>query len=68
MNNHKGMSAILSRLRRLIRDKRGQDLVEYALLVGFLAVSAGAFLPDVGDDLKNIYSKVSKGLKKAAKT
>jgi Flp pilus assembly pilin Flp len=27
------------------RDRRGQDMVEYALLAGFIAVAAGAAIP-----------------------
>ena len=50
---------LAGRLRRLVRDQYGQDLVEYALLVGFLAVSAGAFIPGVADPIKIIFVKVS---------
>ena len=57
---------ILWRLRRLILDQRGQDLVEYALLVMFLAVAAAALLPDMGDDLGHIFKDLCKLLKKAA--
>ena len=31
--------------QRLWRDCRGQDMVEYALLAGFLCVAAGAAIP-----------------------
>ena len=58
---------ILWRLRRLILDQRGQDLVEYALLVMFLAVAAGALLPDMGDDMGDIFKRLCKLLKKAKK-
>ncbi len=34
---------------RLIHDDKGQDMVEYALLAGFIAVAAGALLPPVAD-------------------
>ncbi len=40
------------------KDTRGQDLVEYALLVGFVAVAAGFFVPDVSTSMLKIYSKV----------
>jgi len=30
------------RFRRFLRDQCGQDMVEYVLLAGFVAVSAGA--------------------------
>lgn len=43
----------------MVRDQYGQDLVEYALLVGFLAVSAGAFIPGVADPINFIWVKIS---------
>ena len=59
--------AILWRLRRLILDQRGQDFVEYALLVMFLAVAAAAFLPEIGDDLGDIVKRLCQLMKKAGK-
>jgi pilus assembly protein Flp/PilA len=47
---------------RLWRDTRGQDLVEYALLAGFIAVAAGVFIPDVTDAMSTIYSRVASKL------
>ena len=64
----KGLRTILSRLRRLIADTRAQDLVEYALLIAFLAFAAAATLPDVTKDLSKIYNKVDKVVRKAAQT
>ncbi len=46
-------------LHRLVRETRGQDLVEYALLAGFIAVAAGAILPDISDNISKIFSRVS---------
>jgi pilus assembly protein Flp/PilA len=40
------------------RDRRGQDLIEYALMAGFVAVAAGAAFPPVADTLSEIFSKV----------
>ena len=57
------MRTILSRLRRLIVDRRGQDLVEYALLVAFFAFAAGATLPEVTKDLGKTSKKISKYFK-----
>ena len=34
---------------RLHNDLRGQDLVEYALMAGFVAVAGGAIFPDDAD-------------------
>ena len=46
--------------RRLWRDGRGQDLIEYALLAASLSMAAGAFLPQwVGPVISSIFSKVT---------
>jgi Flp pilus assembly pilin Flp len=43
---------------RLIQDNKGQDMVEYALLAGFIAVSAGALLPPVADNISIIFTRI----------
>jgi len=40
------------------RDRRAQDLIEYALMAGFVAVAAGAAFPPVADSVSEIFSKV----------
>ena len=47
---------------RIWKDTRGQDMVEYALLAGFIAVAAGVFIPDVASAMSSIYSKVGSKL------
>ena len=42
-----------------LRDTRGQDLIEYALMAGFVAVAAGAVMPGVADSISTIFSKVA---------
>ena len=54
------------RFRRFLRDQCGQDMVEYALLAGFVAVSAGATLPGVAGSLGEIFTKVQSITSKAA--
>ena len=49
------------------RDTRGQDLVEYALLTGFIAVSAGAVLPPIADSISIIFSKMASVVGNASK-
>ena len=44
---------------RLWRETRGQDMIEYALMAGFMAVAAGAALPDAGGDISTIFSRVT---------
>ena len=43
---------------RIWKDTRGQDLIEYALMAGFVAVAAGAIMPSVATDISTIFSKV----------
>ena len=52
------MNKIKSLIIRLLHDKKGQDMVEYALLAGFIAVAAGAILPGISDDISQIFSKM----------
>ena len=52
--------------RRFLLDRRGQDLIEYALLTAFIAVAVAAFLPPtVAPAISNIFSKVSSLLGRA---
>ena len=44
---------------RALRDTRGQDLIEYALMAGFVAVAAGAIMPGVASSISTIFSKVA---------
>ena len=52
------MARSLHRLR-IWRDQSGQDLIEYALMAGFVAVAAGAAFPPVADTISQIFSKVT---------
>jgi pilus assembly protein Flp/PilA len=44
---------------KVIKDTRGQDLIEYALMAGFVAVAAGAIMPGVATSISTIFSKVA---------
>ena len=48
------------------KDTRGQDLIEYALMAGFVAVAAGAIMPGVSSSISQIFSKVSSVMTNAA--
>jgi len=50
----------------LWKDTRGQDLVEYALLAGFVAVAAGALLPGISSSISKIFSRMGSVLTAAA--
>jgi len=51
---------------RIWRDERGQDLIEYALMAGFVAVAAGAVMPNVATSISTIFSQISSALNNAA--
>ena len=42
----------------IVKDERGQDLIEYALMAGFVAVAAGAIVPGIGAKIGKIFSTV----------
>jgi len=44
---------------KIWKDRRGQDLIEYALMAGFVAVAAGAIMPTVATSISTIFSKIS---------
>ena len=58
---------LLHEIRLLAEDNEGQDLVEYALLAGFVAVAAGALLPGISDSISVIFSKMASVLSTAAR-
>ncbi len=43
---------------KIWRDTHGQDIVEYALLAGFLGAASGTILPAVAADIATVFSKV----------
>jgi Flp pilus assembly pilin Flp len=44
---------------KALHDTRGQDLIEYALMAGFVAVAAGAVMPGIASSISTIFSKVA---------
>ena len=44
--------------QRFWRDTQGQDLVEYALTAGLVAVAAVAAMPALSLTINNVFSKV----------
>ena len=51
---------------KVLKDTRGQDLIEYALMAGFVAVAAGAVMPGVASSISTIFSQISSVLTAAA--
>jgi pilus assembly protein Flp/PilA len=56
----------LAAILRLINNRQGQDLIEYALMAGFVAVAAGAVMPSVASTIGTIFSEVSSVMAVAA--
>lgn len=52
-------------LFRLMNNKRGQTLVEYALILAFISVVAIAVLINLGTTTKGMYTKINSGLASA---
>lgn len=50
----------------LWQDTQGQDLVEYALMVGLVAVAAVAVVPQMATQINIIFNKVTTVLTSAA--
>jgi Flp pilus assembly pilin Flp len=48
------------------KDAQGQDLVEYALMAGFVAIAAGSIMPGVSRSISTIFSKISSTMSAAA--
>ena len=58
----KGDKTMIELLRKFIRDEEGQDLVEYALLLVFLALAAIAILPTLGSSVNRVFSQSNSAL------
>ena len=51
---------------RIWTDTHGQDLIEYALMAGFVAVAAGAIMPGVASSISTIFSKIGSVMAKSS--
>jgi pilus assembly protein Flp/PilA len=72
VEQHKGrenkkMNKLILKLK-IWKDQSGQDLIEYALMAGFVAVAAGAIMPGVAQSISVIFSKVSSVMTAASNT
>lgn len=61
------MKKLLLKLR-IWSDTKGQDLIEYALMAGFVAVAAGAIMPSVSSNISTVFSKIESAMQGAAGT
>ena len=51
---------LIDRIRKAAfwRDTQGQDLVEYALMAGMVAVAAVAAMPALSSTVNNVFTKI----------
>lgn len=72
INESKGEIIAMNRIKnifwslKIAKDTKGQDLIEYALMAGFVAVAAGAIMPGVSTNISQIFSKVASSMGNAA--
>jgi pilus assembly protein Flp/PilA len=50
---------LFRKLRRLLPDKTGQDLIEYALIVALIAFAAAAGMTSVASKINDAFTNVS---------
>ena len=53
---------MLQIIKRFLKDEEGQDLVEYALLLVFLALAAISILPTLGSSVNKVFSQSNSAL------
>lgn len=53
-------------LGRLWRDEEGQDLIEYTLMLAFVALASAALFSTAGTSINQIWSKTNSQLSTAA--
>ncbi len=46
-------------LLRLAREDEGQDLIEYALLAGFIALASVAMITNIGTGVNTVFTSVN---------
>ena len=49
-------------IEKFLKDEEGQDLVEYALLLVFLALAAITILPTLGSSVNKVFSQSNSAL------
>jgi pilus assembly protein Flp/PilA len=57
---------VINRLRALVRNDEGQDLLEYALLVALIALVAVGAVTAAGTSVNDIFTKIAGSLSNAA--
>lgn len=58
--------SLINRLRAMVSDESGQDLLEYALLTALIALVAAAAIGLAGDEVNTIFGDIAGALAGAA--
>jgi pilus assembly protein Flp/PilA len=53
-------------MKHFVRDEQGQDLIEYALLAGFISLAVVAAVTNVGTALDTLYDNIDTKVKDAS--
>lgn len=53
------LSMLALKLQMILNREEGQDLIEYALLVGLISLAAVAAIGPIGNDVNAIYTKIA---------
>ncbi len=53
------VNKLTMKLYSILIDTRGQDLIEYALMAGFVALTAVVFVPGITSSINVVFSKVN---------
>lgn len=56
----------MSILKQFLRDEQGQDLIEYTLLLAFVALASAALFINAGGSIANIWAITNNRLNSAA--
>ena len=57
---------LINRFRGFVRDDEGQDLIEYALLVGLISLVAVLAITSAGQSVMQIFTNIANSLATAA--
>jgi pilus assembly protein Flp/PilA len=60
------MEKLVEFVHRLVREEEGQDMVEYALILGLISIIAVAAVTTTGTSIKGIWGKVNTAVSTAA--
>jgi Flp pilus assembly pilin Flp len=63
---HQEETTMVNTLRRMIRDEEGQDLIEYALICGFISVVCYVAIRTTGESVSSIWDTVEAAVTDAA--